>query len=105
MTREQLARAFNEQMAKEKRWFKYSDGTTAAGFIRLVHLNGGHLGAIKHCINNPSASGFTKLFELGDLRESCEYYVAYQVDDSVYQSLFSEEEKNQCRSLLKQYGF
>ena len=96
-----LEKQFEKEMLYIYIMAKIECGYNAVRFLQLVSEKGG-LAAAKQLINKPGGTdGFTTLWEHHRLDLSVEAHVL----KSEYAELFTEEEKNICRTRLKEFGY
>ena len=96
-----LEKRFEQDMISIYTTAKKECGYNAVRFLQLVSEKGG-LAAAKQLINKPEGTdGFTTLWEHHRLDLSVEAHVL----KSEYAELFTEEEKNICRTRLKEFGY
>ncbi|HNX13844.1 MAG TPA: hypothetical protein PK854_12540 [Oscillospiraceae bacterium] len=86
-----------EQICAEARKLKY----TPAYFAAMLNTHGGVMTAKKLIHTADPSYGFTKLFELKRLDLSVEAHVI----KPEYEPLFTDEEREICRSRLLEYGY
>lgn len=95
-----LERRFHTAMLDIYRQAKSELGYVATRFHQMVENRGG-VDAAKQLLHSPPSDGFTTLWERGRLDLSVEY----QVLDSEFSELFTEEERRIARDRLEQFGF
>ena len=96
-----LEKRFEQDMIDIYTTAKKECGYNASRFLQILGAKGG-LAAAKQLINKPGGTdGFTTLWEHHRLDLSVEAHVL----KSEYAELFTEEEKNICRTRLKEFGY
>ena len=96
-----LEKQFEQEMIDIYLTAKRECGYVASRFLQMISTQGG-VATAKQLITRPGGTdGFTTLWEHGRLDLSIEAHVL----KAEYISLFTDEERKQCKDRLEQFGY